>query len=328
MGKTRLTNKSYIIKRLAITIPQFFFVMVITFSLLHIAPGNPVEMFFGGPEGDEQLVAELVKEYGFDKPILNQFVIWSRKLLHGDLGISYVTGRQVSLMIKEKLYNTLTLMLTSIIFAIIIGISFGIICAYKQYSSVDNFMRAFVIIGRAAPSFWIGLMSMLLFGVYLGWFPVSGTITLGLKYENVFEFIKDKLWHMFMPVSILSYQFLATYTRMTRSSMLNVLNQDYIRTARSKGLSEKIVLLKHSLKNALLPVITIIGMNMGRLINGSVIIETIFGWPGLGTLAIQSVLRRDYSVIMALVLMTGILIVLANLITDLSYAYIDPRVKY
>jgi peptide/nickel transport system permease protein len=309
-------------------IPQLFIVMIITFSLMHIAPGDPVEMFFGGPEGDQELVAQLVEEYGFNKPIWQQFLIWAGKLMKGDLGYSFVTNRPVSSMIMERLGNTLTLMATSVLIAIIVGILLGTISAYKQYSFTDNATRIFVIFGTATPAFWIGLMAMLVFGVWLGWLPVSGIMSLGIADESWSVKFMDRLWHMVLPVSILSYRFMATYTRQMRANMLQVLNQDYIRTARAKGLKEMIVVGRHAMKNALLPIVTIIGMSIGTIISGAVIIETIFSWPGLGSLTIQSVLRRDYSVIMAIVLMLGVMIVLANLITDLAYSYLDPRIEY
>lgn len=309
-------------------IPQLFVVMIITFSLMHVAPGDPVEMFFGGPEGDEELVAQLVEEYGFNKPIWQQFLIWAGKLLKGDLGFSFVTNRSVSSMIMERLSNTLTLMLTSLVIAIVVGIFLGTVSAYKQYSFLDNFARVFVVLGTATPAFWIGLMAMLVFGVWLGWLPVSGTMSLGITDESWLVQVKDRIWHMILPVSILSYRFMATYTRQMRANMLQVMNQDYIRTARAKGLREMIVVGKHAMKNALLPIVTIIGMSLGTVISGAVIIETIFSWPGLGSLTIQSVLRRDYSVIMAIVLMLGVMIVVANLLTDLVYSYLDPRIEY
>ena len=323
-----MNNRSYLAKRAILIIPQLFIVMIITFSLMHIAPGDPVEMFFGGPDGDEVLVAQLVEEYGFDKPIWHQFLVWTGKLLRGDLGFSFVTNRSVSSMIIERLGNTLTLMLTSLIIAILVGIFLGTVSAYMQYSFMDNFTRVFVVLGTATPAFWIGLMAMLVFGVWLGWLPVSGTMSLGITNESWLVQLSDRIWHMILPVSILSYRFMATYTRQMRANMLQVLNQDYIRTARAKGLREMIVVGKHAMKNALLPIVTIIGMSLGSIISGAVIIETIFSWPGLGSLTIQSVLRRDYSVIMAIVLILGVMIVVANLLTDLVYSYLDPRIEY
>jgi len=321
-------NRSYIVRRAVMIIPQLFIVMIITFSLMHIAPGDPVEMFFGGPEGDEVLVAQLVEEYGFDKPIWQQFLIWAGKLVRGDLGFSFVTNRSVTRMIMERLGNTLLLMLTSLFIAVVIGIILGTVSAYKQYSFIDNATRVFVVFGTATPAFWIGLMAMLVFGVWLDWFPVSGTMSLGLADESWTVRLLDRVWHMVLPVGILSYRFMATYTRQMRANMLQVLNQDYVRTARAKGLKEIIVVGRHAMKNALLPIVTIIGMSIGTIISGAVIIETIFSWPGLGSLTIQSVLRRDYSVIMAIVLMLGVMIVVANLLTDLLYSYLDPRIEY
>ena len=323
-----MKTRSYIAKRAVMIIPQLFIVMIITFSLMHFAPGDPVEMFFGGPEGDAELVAQLVEEYGFNKPIWQQFLIWVGKLLHGDLGYSFVPNRPVYRMIMERIGNTLTLMLTSVVIAIVVGIILGTISAYKQYSFVDNFTRVFVVFGTATPAFWIGLMAMLVFGVWLGWLPVSGTMSLGILDKNWSVKLTDRIWHMILPVSILSYRFMATYTRQMRANMLQVLNQDYIRTARAKGLKEMIVVGKHAMKNAMLPIVTIIGMSLGTIINGAVIIETIFSWPGIGSLTIQSVLRRDYSVIMAIVLLLGVMIVFANLLTDIVYSYLDPRIEF
>ena len=302
--------------------------MLIVFTLMHVAPGNPVDMYFGGPDADEVLVEELLAKYGFDRPLWEQFLIWFNHVIRGDLGFSFITDRPVSELIWERLGNTLLLMFTSVALSITVGILLGAITAYKQHSPLDSFTRIFIIVGRATPSFWMGLMAMLVFGVWLDWVPVSGIVTLGKEYQGPLGRTMDVLTHMILPVSILAYSFMAGYVRQMRANMLQVLNEDYIRTARAKGLRELIVVGKHAMKNALLPIVTMIGMNMGRIIGGSVMIETIFSWPGIGTLTTQSILRRDYSIVMGIILIIGIIIVVSNLVTDICYKFLDPRIKY
>lgn len=323
-----MTLRTYVVRRLGIFVPQLLLVSLIAFSLLHLAPGDPVLFYLGDPNlvGDTALVAQVKRDLGLDRPIWEQYLIWLGKLVQGDLGYSYISRRSVREMILEALPNTLTLMLTTLAITVAIGIPLGVICAKRRNSFLDRLIQGVSVIGLSSPVFWIALMFILLFSVQLRWFPSSGVVTLGGG-GPLLSWV-DILWHLTLPVSVMVLRSMAEYVRLTRSSMLEVLGQDYIRTGRAKGLPESKVLYKHALRNALLPVVTVIGLNIGLILNGAVITETVFAWPGLGRLAVQSVTTRDYSITLAIIMIVGFMVVVSNLITDIVYSVLDPRIKY
>lgn len=306
----------YILKRIFYMICVLLGVTILTFSLLHLVPGDPAEMIAIERYGEE-VTADVIEhvriELGLDKPLHIQYLRWLGNVLQGDLGYSSRTDRPVFDEIKMRFPATLELAIAGMFVSLIISIPIGIISAIKQYSAIDNASMFIALIGVSMPNFWLGLLLILFFSVHLGALPVFG---------------RGGIEHLILPAITLGTGMAAITTRLIRSSMLEVLTQDYIRTARAKGLSEKIVIGKHALKNALIPVITIIGLQFAALLDGVVIIEVIFAWPGIGRLLVDSVFARDIPVIQAGVLFSAILITTANLLVDISYAYLDPKIRY
>jgi len=306
----------YILKRIFYMICVLLGVTILTFSLLHLVPGDPAEMIAIERYGEE-VTADVIEhvriELGLDKPLHIQYLRWLGNVLQGDLGYSSRTDRPVFDEIKMRFPATLELAIAGMFVSLIISIPIGIISAIKQYSAIDNASMFIALIGVSMPNFWLGLLLILFFSVHLGALPVFG---------------RGGIEHLILPAITLGTGMAAITTRLIRSSMLEVLTQDYIRTARAKGLSEKIVIGKHALKNALIPVITIIGLQFAALLDGVVIIEVIFAWPGIGRLLVDSVFARDIPVIQAGVLFSAILITAANLLVDISYAYLDPKIRY
>ena len=306
----------YILKRIFYMICVLLGVTILTFSLLHLVPGDPAEMIAIERYGEE-VTADVIEhvriELGLDKPLHIQYLRWLGNVLQGDLGYSSRTDRPVFDEIKMRFPATLELAIAGMFVSLIISIPIGIISAIKQYSAIDNASMFIALIGVSMPNFWLGLLLILFFSVHFEALPVFG---------------RGGIEHLILPAITLGTGMAAITARLMRSSMLEVLTQDYIRTARAKGLSEKIVIGKHALKNALIPVITIIGLQFAALLDGVVIIEVIFAWPGIGRLLVDSVFARDIPVIQAGVLFSAILITAANLLVDISYAYLDPKIRY
>jgi peptide/nickel transport system permease protein len=307
----------YLLRRLLLVFVVVLGVTAVTFSVMHFTPGDPAEMIAIGRYGMDMLTQSDIEwvraSEGLDAPIYVQYGLWLNHLLHGDLGNSLITGDPVLSEILTRFPATMELAILSMILSLLIAIPVGIIAAIKQYSIIDNFSMIGALVGVSMPNFWLGLLLILFFSVYLGWFPVCGY---------------GGFAHIILPAITLGTGMAAITTRLTRSSMLEVLGQDYIRTARAKGLSEKLVISKHALKNAFIPVITVIGLQFGYLLEGVVIVETIFAWPGVGRLLVDSIFARDFFMIQGCVLLIVIIFALTNLIVDISYAYLDPRIRY
>ncbi|WP_353097355.1 nickel ABC transporter permease [Tissierella praeacuta] len=302
----------YIIKRLLYLLPVLFGVSFIVFTLLYITPGDPAKMMLG-EQADAQAITSLREELGLNDPFLVQFGNYIKKIFtKGDIGTSYSTKRPVLTEILEVFPNTVKLAIASTIVAIIIGILFGIISAVKQYSLLDSLITLLALLGISMPMFWVGLLMILLFSVKLGWLPPSGLTSMK---------------SMIMPAIALGAQSIAVLTRMTRSSMLEVIRQDYIRMVRAKGQSEKVVIFGHAFKNALIPIITVIGLQFGSLLGGAIITESVFSIPGLGRLMIESIKNRDFPVVQGCVLFIAVTFSIVNLIVDLLYSYVDPRIN-
>ena len=332
--------KWYIIKRLAMLAPVLIGVSIIAFSLIHIAPGDPARTMLGERATQEQL-NEIREKYGLDKPLYVQYGIWLNDVLHGDLGRSITTHEQVSKEIFDRLPNTVELSIAAMLFAIIIGGIAGVISASKQYSITDYTFMGIALFGISMPVFWLGIMLMMIFGVWLGWLPIGGRIGLLISYQRVtgfmvfdsiitgnLEALISTLRHLILPAIALGTIPMAMIARVTRSSMLEVLRQDFIRTERAKGLSERAVIYKHAVRNAMVPVVTVIGLNTGLLLAGAILTETVFSWPGLGRLVVEAVYERDYPLVVGSILIFAIIFVIVNLITDIFYTYIDPRIHY
>ena len=302
----------YIIRRLLITLLVLFGITVIIFAMVRLIPGDPAIVMAGQDATKEQI--ELVRaRLGLDKHPVEQYFILAGNLLQGDMGVSTRTGLPVTKEIMHRLPNTVLLATAAMLIAIVLGILAGIVAGIKQYSVFDYSSMLLALFGLSMPVFWLGLMLMLLFSIALGWLPATGA---------------DSLKHLILPAFTLGVASTAIIARMTRSSMLEVIRLDYVRTARAKGLTERLVILRHALKNALIPVVTVIGLQMGILLGGAVLTEIVFAWPGIGRLLVEAILARDYPVVQGVVLVVAAMFILVNLVVDIIYAYLDPRIRY
>jgi len=311
---------SYILKRLLATVPVLLVVGVFIFLLLRLTPGDPAAMIAGDYATEDQIAA-IKENLGLDKPLINQFFIWMSNIANGDLGESYFFKKQVTELIIARIEPTLSLSVVTIIFTIMIAIPMGIISAYKQGSWIDRVVMGFSVIGFSIPVFVIGFGLIYVFSLNLGWFPVQGYQRLEM---GVFQWVR----HLILPALALSVIFVAFIARMTRTSVLEVLGEDYVRTARAKGQTETKVLVNHALRNAAVPIITVIGFAFAILIGGVVVTESVFNIPGLGLLTVDAVLNRDFPTIQAVVLLFSFVYVLINLVIDICYTFLDPRIRY
>lgn len=302
----------YIIRRLLITLPVLLGISLIIFTIVRVIPGDPGYVM-AGPHATKDQVEQIRAQLGLDKHPVTQYFIFIRNLSKGDLGTSTRTGLPVTREIMARFPNTLLLALASIMIATFFGVLTGIIAGVKQNSKFDYLSMLVALFGLSMPVFWLGLMLMLLFSIKLGWLPAVGA---------------DSFKHLILPAITLGANSTAIIARMTRSSMLEVIRLDYIRTARAKGLSEKLVISRHALKNALIPVVTVIGLQTGILLGGAVLTEIVFAWPGIGRLLVEAILARDYPVVQGVVLVVATMFIFVNLIVDILYSYLDPRIRY
>lgn len=318
----------YLIKRLISLIILLFGITIITFLVIHLAPGRPTDLETQfNPKVSMEARERMAHLYGLDKPLHVQYINWLKRLVRFDFGISFMDARPVMDRVKERIPITLVIELLSIILILAIGIPIGVSSAIRQGSGYDRTMTIFVFTGFAIPTFWLSLILMDFIGVRLGLLPISGICSLEFEKFGFIEKLIDIAKHLVLPVCVSAFGSLAGISRYMRTSMLHVLKQDYIRTARAKGLSEREVMYKHALKNALLPIVTILGLSIPGLIGGSVIFESIFSIPGMGRLFYESVMARDYPVIMGVLFIGAVLTLLGNLLADISYAAVDPRIK-
>jgi len=303
---------TYLLRRILIAVPTLLGVVLLVFLMVRLAPGDPAILLAGEFATPETLEA-IRTRYGLDRPLPEQFALYLGALLQGDLGESARSRRPVLEELKTYFPNTVVLATAAILVALATGIPLGILAALRQGSWLDLGVMVLALLGGSMPVFWFGLLAILIFSVELGWFPVAG---------------KGTLAHLVLPAVTLGINATALLARMTRGTLVEVLSQDYIRTARAKGLAERVVIFKHALRNALIPVVTVAGLEFGSLLAGAVITETIFAWPGLGQLLVGSILSRDYPVVQGAVLLVAFTFTLVNLMVDLLYAWIDPRVRY
>ncbi len=303
-------------------------VVVLNFVLVHAAPGDPVETIAGASGGmSPELMAELRAQYGLDKPLVTQLGIYLAKVFSGNLGYSYFFNLPVSSMILERVPATLLLVLCSVITAFVMGTLLGVLSSRKPNGLLSQAITVLSLVGFAAPVFWTGILLVILFASLWPVLPVSGMRAPDSSGTGGLADMLDVLHHLILPTLTLALVYLAQYSRLSRSSMLDVLGSDFIRTARAKGLAERVVLYKHALRNALLPVVTVLGLQFGNVLAGAILVETVFNWPGLGRLAFDSVLRRDYPTILGVLLFSSIVVIVMNMVTDLCYRLIDPRIK-
>ena len=313
-------------RHLLIAIFIIFSIAVINFFLLHLAPGDAVDVLASeAGSATPEYITQLREKFGLDQPFYVQLFSYLRNLLILDLGFSFRHDKPVSLLILERLIPTLILMVTTILLAVGGGILLGVVAAMGFNTWRDNLISIFALVSYATPLFWVGLMFILLFSIQLDWLPTSGMETIGAFYEG-WERILDIAKHLILPSTSLALYYLALYTRLMRTSMLEQSNMDYVTTARAKGLKESGIAFRHILPSALLPIITMAGVQVGGLIGGSVIVESVFGWPGLGTLAFESLFARDLNLLLGIFFLSSCLVVTANFAMDLIYSFLDPRI--
>ncbi len=319
----------YLIKRLLLMIPLFIGITIISFGVMHLAPGSPIDMATDlNPKATAEVKERMRTIYGLDKPLYIQYWNWSSRLATFDFGTSFSQdGRKVSDKILERMPITIFINAVSLLLIIAVAVPIGIISATSQNSLFDKVNTVLVFLGFAVPSFWLALLLMILFGVHLGWLPISGLRSLNYEYLPPLAQVWDRISHLILPIFVSASGGIAGFSRYMRANMLEVIRQDYITTAKAKGLSRKTVIYKHALRNALLPVITILGLSVPGLIGGSVIFETIFSIPGMGQLFYGSVMSRDYPTIMGNLVIVAVLTLVGNLIADIAYAVADPRIR-
>ncbi|PID56076.1 diguanylate cyclase [candidate division KSB3 bacterium] len=314
---------TYLIRRLLSAIPVLLIISFATFALMQALPGGPLAIYENNPEIKAEDIERLRHKLGLDRPIHVQYIVWLTNFLKGDWGYSYATKRPVLTEIHERLPNTVYLTGLSLIVSLCVAIPAGIISATKQYSWFDHIVTMLAYVGRSMPVFYSGLLLIIVFSIWLRWLPSGGMQTLGRE----FSFI-DALRHLVLPLISLSLLIAAKYVRFLRSSMLEVIHQDYIRTARSKGVHERWIVYKHAFRNAAIPLVTIVAVDLPVLFAGALFTETIYSWPGMGRLFVDSSLRFDYPVVMGIVTTIALLVVISNLLADMIYALLDPRICY
>ncbi len=319
----------YILIRLINSIPLLLGITLITFVVIRLAPGNPT--FYEGvfnPRVKPEAVKKLEKLYGLDKPLYQQYLLWLKRIAKLDFGNSFVDGKPVIEKIKERLPITLIINLLSLAIILVVAIPIGIVSALKRDSLLDKSLTVFVFIGFSMPGYWLALLLMILFGIKLRILPISGLESLNAAQLKGWALWWDRAKHLILPVFISAFGGLAGFSRYMRQSMLEVLQQDYIVTAKAKGLPERVVVRRHALRNALMPIVTLLGLSIPGLIGGSVIFETIFAIPGMGQLFYEAAMARDYPTIMGILTIGAVLTLLGNLMADITYAFIDPRIRY
>ncbi len=318
---------SNVLRRVGYGLILLFAVIVLNFTLIHLAPGDPADVIAGEMGGaTEEMMAQIRATYGLDKPFYEQLLVYLGKVAQGDLGYSFFFDTPVTDLILARLWPTVILVVTALVLAVVFGTFLGVVASQNPNGLISHFVTVLALVGYSAPVFWTGILFLLLFASAIPIFPVSGMNDVTKDLGPIAYFF-DVLHHMVLPVLTLSVIYLAVYSRLARASMLDVLGSDYIRTARAKGLAERVVVYKHALRNGVLPVVTFAGLQFSQLFSGAVLVETVFNWPGLGSLAFESILRRDSPTILGILFFSSLIVIVANLLTDLSYRLIDPRIK-
>jgi peptide/nickel transport system permease protein len=312
---------AYALRRLLLAVPVLFGVSVLVFAVLHLAPGDPAAIMLGAQATKED-VERLHRDLGLDEPLATQYVRWISRVAHGDLGRSIPLGREVLPEVVLRFKATLLLTAGALAIAILLGLAAGIVSAVKQYTWLDRISMGVAVTGVSLPVFWTGIMLIIVFALQLQWFPSSG---MSSPYGSG---LGDVLWHLVLPAVTLGTASAAALARLTRSSVLEIIRQDYVRSARAKGLAERAVIALHVLKNAINPIITVLGLQVGFLLGGAILTETVFSWPGLGSMMVRAIQARDYPLVQGGVLLIATTFVVVNLVVDLLYAVFDPRIRY
>ena len=316
----------YVLGRLLQVPALVLAIVVVIFSIVHLAPGDPVQALVGDFPAPDEYVRQVREQFGLDRPLIVQFGRYLGALARGDLGFSFVYRKPVLALIAERAGATALLTLTALSFASLVGLALGVLAARRPFSALDSLVSGGSVVGFSVPVFWLGQLLILAFAVSLGWLPAQGMQSVREAHEGWAK-VADVGWHLLLPALALSLRFLGMTARLARSSMLDVLGHEYIRSAHAKGAGELRVLLLHALPNAVLPVITLVGYNLGFVLAGSALVETVFGWPGMGRLLYDSVFARDSPVLLGIMITVSLCVVAANLLTDLLYAWVDPRIR-
>ncbi len=323
-----LNVSKFLTQRIAYGLLLMVGVVILNFFLIRLAPGDPALVIAGEMGGaTEEVLTSIREEYGLDKPILIQLGLYLGNLATGDLGFSFFFNQPVASLIADRIGPTILLVLTAQFLSVAIGVFLGVIAARNPRGVISGFVSVFAAIGYAVPVFWTGIMLIILFAAVFPIFPVEGMSSVKLRDASIFIRTLDIMHHLVLPAFTLAIIYLAQYARLCRASMLEVLASDYVRTAHAKGLTERKVLFKHALRNAALPILTVAGLQFGNLISGALLVETVFNWPGMGRLAFDSILRRDYPTILGVLFFASAMVVVANILTDLSYRWADPRLR-
>ena len=319
----------FLVRRLLVVVPLLIGITFVSFIVISLAPGGPLDFLEGeSPDLSPEVRKQLTELYGLDKPLVVQYWSWLTRLARLDFGRSFLPdGKPVLTKIGERLPVTLLLNIVEMLIILAVAVPIGVLSAVRQGSSFDKVTTMFVFIGFATPDFWLALLLMSFFGAQLGWLPISGLRSMNWEYLSFWGQQLDFVSHLALPIVVATFGGLAGFSRYMRQSMLEVVRQDYVQTARAKGLSERVVIGKHALRNALLPVVTILGLSLPGLIGGSVIIESIFAIPGMGQLMVQSIYARDYPVVMGNLVVVAVLTLFANLFADIAYGFVDPRIR-
>ncbi|NOZ27350.1 MAG: ABC transporter permease [Chloroflexi bacterium] len=320
----------YLIRRLVQMIPLLFAISILSFLIMHLAPGDPTAMYMDPTKGagnNPETLQRLRRQLGLDQPLYVQYWKWLTNTLRGNWGYSFINRQPVLDNIMARLPNTLLLGGVAMTIALLAAIPIGILSASRQYSLFDYTVTGIAFFGISVPPFWLALVLMQVFANHLGWLPAVGMRSVREQLSG-WPAVVDVIKHLIMPATVLAMPSLAGWMRYMRSSLLEVIGAEYIRTARAKGLKERAVILRHALKNALIPMITLLGLSLPVLVGGAFIIETVFGWPGMGRLGVNAILARDYPLIMGVTMMSSVLVILGNLLADIVYAWADPRIRY
>jgi peptide/nickel transport system permease protein len=315
---------------MALMIPILLFITALVFGLLNLA-GDPVDIMFAERSGQfitGETKENIRRQLGLDKPLHIQYLTWLKNTFRGDLGYSFFYRQPVLKLINNSIGNTLKIMLLSEFITVSLAIVLGIFAATAEQSRLDIIVSVFSLLGWSMPFFWVGLIFILIFSLYLGWFPSHGSSSLLPGTGNLIEIIIDQLRHLILPVLVMSVGYIAYIFRLVRGNMIEIMDKAYITTARSKGLKEKIVIYKHAFRNAMLPVITVLGLDFGRIFSGVVVLETVFAYPGMGKLLVDSALLRDFPTVLGTIVISTFMVLIGNLGADIAYAYADPRVRY
>ncbi|MDP6528784.1 MAG: ABC transporter permease [Gemmatimonadota bacterium] len=317
----------FIIRRVLASIPLVWALATLTFFIIRLAPGDPMAMYFN-PEIDPSVMETVRVRLGLDQPLHVQYVKWLGALAQGEFGVSFSHHRPVAEILAETVPNTLILTFLALLLDLVVGVAVGLVSAARQYSWIDNVLTLGALFVYSMPGFWLGLVLIIVFSLKLGILPASQMASVDAEYMAFLPRLWDRALHLVLPVFVLGIASAASVARFMRGSLLEVIRQDYIRTARAKGLPERVVVFRHALRNALIPLVTLLGLYIPFLMSGAVVTETIFAWPGMGRLTVGAIFARDYPVVMAVNLIAGVMVVGGNLIADVLYAVVDPRIRY